>query len=246
MKKLLTLLGLTATLSSAALAQTDQNTKPATKSGNFYTSSSLDGAIFSLNVASTPGVSHVLRFTYFINTGLNFNYDFNKHVGIYTGINIKNLGFIDRYKGANPSLPDVSYTVKRRVYAAGLPLGLKLGNLSDKGTFFILGGGVDFPVNYKVKTFTDGRKNKTKRSEWFSDEVTPVMPYVFAGVSFRSHVSLKLQYYPQNFMKDDALNYDTHVAMASVSFYVKNKNHGQTRKAFRMMFKNRKEKEGNK
>lgn len=247
MKKLLSVAAILAATTTITFAQDNKAPEaPAKQGGKFYTSSSLDGALFSLNAVTNKGFSNIPRLAYFLNTGINFNYDLGGHFGIYTGVGIKNLGYIDKSKDL---IPGHEVTIKHRVYALGVPVGIKVGNLSDKGTFMVLGGGVDFPINYKEKTFIDSRKHKTKQSEWFSDEVAPVMPYVFAGVSFNSKFTVKFQYYPGNFMADDYWltssaptmgKYDTHLALVSLSFYVKNKNNGQTRKAFRAMLQQRK------
>lgn len=246
MKKHLLLAAAIAATTFAANGQQAKTPETKVHDKRFYTSSSLDGAIFSMNTVSMNGVTNIPRFTYFINTGLNFNYDLGNHFGIYTGIGVKNLGYIEK---GDDSLSR-SVTVKRRVYAPGIPLGIKFGNLGNKGTFIVLGGGADFPVNYKYKVFVDGRKHKTKHSEWFSDEVSPVMPYVFAGVSFKSHFTVKFQYYPGNFMNQDFSQngvkiysgYDTHIAFVSLSFYIKNKNNGQAWKGMRAMMKAKKAK----
>jgi hypothetical protein len=247
MKKLLSMAAIMAATTSITFAQDNKAPEPPVKQDKkFYTSSSLDGALFSLNAVTNNGFSNIPRFAYFLNTGINFNYDLGRHFGIYTGVGVKNLGYIDKSKDL---IPGHEVTIKHRVYALGVPVGVKIGNLGDKGTFMVLGGGADFPVNYKEKTFIDSRKHKSKESEWFSDEVSPIMPYVFAGVSFNSKFTVKFQYYPGNFMADDYWltstaptmgKYDTHLALVSLSFYVKNKNNGQTRKAFRAMLQQRK------
>ena len=243
MKKLLTMAGFVAATTQMAFAQDTKESAPTVTGKKFYTSSSLDGSLISLNSASNKGFSNIPRFSYFVNTGINFNYDLSHHFGVFAGVSIKNMGFIDKSSTINPGH---EVTIKHRVYAAGIPAGIKIGNLGEKGTFLILGGGVDFPLNYKEKIFTDSRKHKTKRNEWFSEEVEPIMPYVFAGLSIKSKFTVKLQYYTGNFMSDDYWlnvpagqlggNYDTHLAMLSFSFYVKNKHNGQTRKAFRAMW----------
>ncbi len=161
-----------------------------------YLSSGMEGYILSTTLKqrqnddiglSTP------RFTGFVNMGVHVNYDFSPHAGLYTGLNIKNIGFIEKY-----SNPDS--TVKRRVYTLGVPLGLKLGNVKY-GSYLLVGGGVDFPFNYREKGFVR-RGDKTKFNEWFSDRTPKAMPYIFVGVHLRPLLSFKLQYYPLNFMND--------------------------------------------
>lgn len=177
-----------------AEAPEGMETKPY-KPSKFYTSSALDGAIFSSALVTRPGKDNelsTLRFTYIFNFGVNFNYDFNKYIGLYTGVGIKNIGFIDKIGDS---------TIKRRVYTIGAPLGIKIGNLK-KRKFGFIGGGVDIPFNYREKAFIK-RGDKEKFNEWFSDRTPLVLPYVFAGVSMDPGITLKLQYYPTNFMNTD-------------------------------------------
>lgn len=170
----------------------------------FYVGGATDGAIFStatiqnskLSAAGTPVVTDkmgTLRFSYFFNYGFTFNYNASRRVGLYTGIDVKNLGFIENVNGT---------TIKRRTYNVGIPLGLKIGNMTRKGFFVFLGGGVDIPVNYKEKAFVL-RNQKTKFNEWFSERTPQVMPYVFAGVKIRKGITFKAQYYLNNFLNPD-------------------------------------------
>ncbi len=176
-----------------------------------YWSTNIDGFILSTTIGSNAPVSGnsltTPRFTGFLHIGANINYDFSNSVGIFTGINIKNIGFIEKYNN-----PDS--TVKRRVYTFGIPLGFKFGNLKY-GSFIIAGGGVDFPFNYKEKGFVD-RGDKDKFNEWFSSRTPAVMPYVFVGAVLRPMMSIKLQYYPSNFMNT---NYTTTVGNTTVAPY---------------------------
>jgi hypothetical protein len=148
----------------------------------------------SLQKTGSDGKLTPIRFTAIPFLGLNVNYDFGDNVGLYTGLNIKNIGFIEKSKN-----PDS--TVKRRVYTIGVPLGLKIGKIKY-GNYLILGVGADFPFNYKEKGFTD-RGNKTKFNEWFSDRTVRIMPYAFIGVHLNPVLTFKLQYYPSNFMNPD-------------------------------------------
>lgn len=215
--KSILLLALVTTYSYQGIAQTDgeddamentaskskgKNSFSVTTSGNgkitpitkWYASNSLDGALFSTAYFTKPGARQEFTFIRFslINFGYNFNYDFDKHFGLFTGVGIKNLGFIEK---------DGDSTIKRRVYAIGVPLGFKLGNLEKKHYGFI-GGGIDIPFNYREKGFVD-RNKKEKFSEWFSKRNADYMPYVFVGLSYGKGSTIKLQYYPSNFFNPD-------------------------------------------
>lgn len=193
--KLLTCALLSLGIGNFAKAQST-DMKPRNKA---YWSTNIDGFILSTAIdqsivkASNQSVG-TPRFTGFFHIGANLNYDLSEHVGIYTGVNIKNIGFIEKYNN-----PDS--TVKRRVYTFGVPLGIKIGSIKH-GSFLIAGGGVDFPFNFKEKGFID-RGNKRKFNEWFSSRTPSVMPYVFVGAYLRPIMAIKLQYYPTNFLNEN-------------------------------------------
>lgn len=137
------------------------------------------------------GIHNVPRFTMFFNLGSNYNYDFSNNFGIFTGLNIKNIGLITKNDTAK---------LKRRVYTLGVPLGFKIGNIRD-GFFVFFGGEYDLAFNYKEKLFYQG--DKKKFNEWFSDRTPTFMPSVFAGFRFDPGFGIKLQYYPNNFFNKD-------------------------------------------
>lgn len=155
-----------------------------------------DGPLLSFGNIKYGGehVRNIPRFTIFFNVGNNFNYDLGDNFGIFTGINIKNIGLITKDSSA--------VKLKRRVYTAGIPLGFKIGDLRNGRFFFFAGGSYDLAFNYKEKRFVNGDKVH-KFNEWFSDRTALLMPSVFAGVRFSPGFGLKLQYYPNNFFNKD-------------------------------------------
>ena len=191
----------------------------------FFIGTDVDGAMFS-----TAFIHHVypphttqlptntvgtVRFSGFLNIGLTFNFNLSQTVGVFTGIDIKNIGFND--------FTYADSTIKRRSYNVGIPIGVKIGNMDDKKPFGFIGGGIDKPINYKQKQYFV-RNEKTERfSEWFSKRTPEFMPYVFIGAA------LKLQYYPGNFLNpnyvpDKGYNsnygYDVHVLVLSIGYWV--------------------------
>ena len=168
-----------------------------TKVGSVYLATQMDGYILSTAMYKDIKVANsnigTPRFTAFLHIGATAHYNFNSHVGLFSGLGIKNIGFIEKFDN-NDS------TVKRRVYTIGLPLGLKVGNMY--GTYGMIGGGVDFPFHFKEKGFVK-RSNKVKDGEWFGQQTASVMPYVFVGAHFKPGLNVKLQYYPTNFMNPD-------------------------------------------
>jgi hypothetical protein len=162
-----------------------------------YFSSGFESSILSTAMVERPGKSAALttpRYTLFFNLGTNMHFNFSKSAGFFVGLGLKNIGFIDKYDVLDS-------TVISRVYALGIPVGLKFGNMK-KGNFLMIGGGVDFPINYKEKGFVK-RNDKTKFNEWFSQRTPAVMPYLFAGFRLNPGASVKFQYYPSNFLNPD-------------------------------------------
>jgi hypothetical protein len=105
--------------------------------GKVYLTSGIDGNILSTAFLSRNGGDAKMttpRYTMFFHIGTNFHYNFNKTFGIFTGVGIKNIGFIEKFDA-----PDS--TVKRRVYTIGIPIGVKIGNMSE-GSYLMLGGGI--------------------------------------------------------------------------------------------------------
>ncbi|MEC5148255.1 hypothetical protein [Chitinophaga sp. 212800010-3] len=139
-------------------------------------------------------VRNIPRFTIFFNVGTNFNKDVSKNLGFFTGINLKNIGLISK--------PTDSLKFKQRVYTMGIPLGIKIGDVSGGTFFFFAGGEIDLAINYKEKQFVDGKKVH-KFNEWFSDRTPLLMPSLFAGFRIQPGFGLKVQYYPQNFFNKD-------------------------------------------
>ena len=168
----------------------------ADKRQKFYRSSDMDWFVFSttrMEKLTTGSSITTLRFTAFPNFGMNFNYDITNNIGLFTGINMKNIGFIEK-------TALIDSTIKRRVLTIGMPLGIKFGNF-EKHTFGFLGGGVDLPFHFKEKMYIR-RGNKDKLSEWFSNRTARIMPYVFAGFAYSPGVILKFQFYPGNFLNN--------------------------------------------
>lgn len=193
-------LSITALFQSPVMAQetdddtTDTDVTAPLPPKKFYVGNSLDAAIFSTSLLTSPLSNNslsTLRFSYWFNFGFTFNYDPGKHFGLLSGVGIKNIGFIEK-----TTIGDS--TIKRRVYAIGVPLGIKFGNL-NKRNFGFIGGGLDVPFNYREKGFVK-RGDKTKFNEWFSDRTNLLLPYVFAGFSINPGLTFKVQYYPGNFM----------------------------------------------
>jgi hypothetical protein len=147
-----------------------------------------------------------VRYTVFFHMGEYWNFDFGNHIGIYTGIGIRNIGLI-----SDERLPDfvgsdqlVDYKIIRRLYTAGIPLAFKLGSFSDN-LFFYAGGEYELGINYKEKYWrgTQSRTgSRTKSNTWFGDQAPGLLPSVFAGVQLPGGVNVKFKYYPDDFLNN--------------------------------------------
>ena len=158
---------------------------------NVYLSGGGNGMMLSMSSvknAAGSSVSSIPRFTVFFNLGTNVNYDVNRNFGLFSGINLTNVGMITE---------DGNVKLKQRVYAVGIPIGIKVGDLKE---FFVYAGAeAAFAINYKEKRFVDGKK-VGKFNEWFSERSNAFMPSVFAGFQTKNGFGLKVQYYLNNFL----------------------------------------------
>lgn len=141
-------------------------------------------------------MSTLPRFTMFFNIGTNANIDLGNNFGVFTGLNLTNIGMITEEKIVGVVKTDV-FKLKQRVYAVGVPVGIKIGDLRK---FYVYGGAeAGFAINFKQKTFINGEK-VDKFNEWFSNRSNPFMPALFAGFQTKSGFGLKVQYYLNDFL----------------------------------------------
>lgn len=201
----LTVLLITLVLASAVRAQNDSITTPKHKSGiDIYPTSCFeflfqgaevmkDGAALSTNV----------RFTIWFNYTQQLHFDFTNHIGMYTGLSIKNVGFITTNEDIAPYAGNPASVVelnKRRVYTAGVPLALKLGNFDNN--FYIYGGGAyDLVIDYKEKRWVNGVK--TNKSSFFGAETPRFLPSVFGGIQFKHGLRLQYSLYLDDLLRTD-------------------------------------------
>ncbi len=165
-----------------------------------------------------------LRFSAFFHTRSYYHNDFGKHVGIFTGWGLKNVGFIAEQD---------TLKSKFRSYALSVPLAIKLGNLSNDSYFFA-GAALDLMFNYKQKVFQNNDRI-SRTSEWFSNRTNLLMPMVFLGIQMPYSTQIQLCYYPTNFLNTSYsriengvsvqpfANAQTQMIYVSLGFNVRNK-----------------------
>jgi len=137
-----------------------------------------------------------MRWAPVINPQWMLNYDLSNSFGLFTGIAIRNVGFI--YENPMDSLNNTKY--KFRTYNLGIPIGFKVGQ-TEKFLFFA-GYEIEFPFEYKEKEFLNEDK-EDKDVIWFSDRVEQVQHSVLAGIQFKYGATLKFKYYLTNFHNRD-------------------------------------------
>jgi hypothetical protein len=162
-----------------------------------------------------------LRFTAGIHAGEYLHLDLGNHIGFFSGIGLRNVGFITEEDGVR---------IKYRSYNLGIPIALKLGSF-NKNIYFFGGAEYEWMVHFKQKTFDNG--GKFKYSGWFSNRTPSFITSAFAGFQFPGSIQVKIRYYLQNFLNHDFNGGDlynnyttfnkTQVWYISISFMVKNK-----------------------
>jgi hypothetical protein len=132
-----------------------------------------------------------LRFTLFFHVNEYVHFDIGNYVGFYTGIGVRNVGFITE---------ENEIKTKFRSYMLGAPLAIKLGSFKDR--FYIFGGGeYEWMFQCKQKTFIDGQK--IKYSDWFGNRTPSFIPSVFAGIQFPYGLNVKFKYYLKDFINHE-------------------------------------------
>lgn len=191
------------------------------QTGKFYSTFGSE-MIFSFASIDDNGqeASSVLRWTPVINLQTMLNYDFAKSFGLFTGIGVRNVGFI--YDDYIDPVSGEKVKKKFRNYNIGIPIGLKVGNLDR---LFVYGGyEIEFPLAYKEKTFQNEIKDKFV--VWFSKRVPTVYHTLMVGVQFPYGAGLKFKYYLTNFHnKDytatvDGVQYKPYEGLNSNVFYI--------------------------
>lgn len=162
----------------------------------FYTTTGAE-MIFSFATVSQNGTERdtKMRWSPVFNFGVHTHYDFSKSFGLFSGLKVRNIGFI--YQDAD------NKKVIQRTYNLGIPIAIKFGNL-DK--FFVYGGyQFELPFHYKYKAWDSSDRSgaKTKFTNFFSDATPAVMHTIIGGVQFREGINVKFQWYLNNFINPD-------------------------------------------
>ncbi len=161
---------------------------------NIYTTTSGE-LIFSFANINYDGdeTGSVMRFSPVFNFQNWVNLDQSDNFGYFTGLSVRNVGFIY-------DVPNTTTRKKYRTYSLGIPVGIKIGNLSNR--FLFAGYELELPFNFKEKTFVDEVK-ESKKSIWFSKQVKTFSHSLMVGVQMPYGATLKFKYYLSNFFNKD-------------------------------------------
>ena len=152
--------------------------------------------LFSFADVSQNGndLNTLLRWAPVLNIYTYANKDLSEHVGIYGGLSVLNVGYIA--EGYVDPENQVTYKKKFRTYNLAIPVGLKVGNLSN---FFVFAGySVEFPFVYKEKTFDSGDRID-KINGWFSKRQEAVQHGFHVGAQLPEGLTINFKYYLSEF-----------------------------------------------
>lgn len=170
---------------SLCFSSTFAQTKTVAKDNKPYFTS---GGEWIFSTGTLQNNNNVVRFSPVLNLQTLLNFDESDSFGWFTGINIRNVGFIF----------DESASVRKKVrnYNLGIPIGVKLGHLDDR--FFFAGYELEIAMNYRERTFVDEKRTE-RFSVWFSDRVNTLQHALFIGYNLPKGTSIKAKYYLNSF-----------------------------------------------
>ena len=166
----------------------------------------------------------ILRFSPVFNFQNQLHLDVNEKFGLFTGLNVRNVGFI------YDDPVEVNTRYKLRAYTLGIPIAIKVGDM--QGAFFFAGYELEFPIAFKEKKFVNEDK-ESKSTDWFSKKTPGAYSSLFAGVQGPYGLQLKFKYYMTNFVDTDYVandgngnpiypyqNFDANVFYISLSYQI--------------------------
>ena len=186
------------------------------KSQDVYLVTSWENLFQWAEVPSTPqnstNINERLRYTIFLNLGQYVHVDLNDNIGLYSGLAIRNVGFI--YD------TDIPTKTIRRSYNLGIPLTLKLG-VFDKHLYVYGGAEYELLFHYKGKRWDSNDRNGTKYkdTEWFSAKTNRFVPSWHVGLQFPGGLNVKYKQYIGDFLNPDYTGGDLGAQSVSFSDY---------------------------
>lgn len=154
-----------------------------------------------VDLAGSNIVSRPPRYTAFFHLADYVNFDFTDNIGMFTGLAIRNVGFI--YD------EDIPQKTIRRSYTLGIPIAVKLGSFRNH-LYFFGGGEYELLFHYKGKRWLSNDRSGTKIKDtgWFSNKTERFVPSVFTGIQFPGGINIKFKKYFGNFLNKDYIGSD--------------------------------------
>ncbi|MFC2098740.1 hypothetical protein ACFLSP_03235 [Bacteroidota bacterium] len=187
-----------------------------------YAISSWENLFQWADIEGTPqnsqNITEKLRYTIVLNAGQYWHMDLSNSIGLYSGLAIRNVGFI--YD------TDIPTKTIRRSYNLGVPLALKLG-VFDKHLYIFGGGEYELLFHYKGKRWDSNERSGTKHkdTEWFSGKTKRFVPSVFGGIQFPGGFNIKYKYYLDHFLNTSYVGNDLGIANVAFADYTNIKMH---------------------
>ncbi len=187
---------------------------------NLELKNSYQAAFPEAKIVDTPP-----RFTIFFHLGQYLHTDFDNNSGFFTGLAIRNVGFI-----SDEVLPTVNdptssqdyqdYKIIRRLYTLGVPLAIKLGSFKDH-VYFFGGAEMEWGFHMKEKYWDEhSRKgSKVKRTQWFPDNTEAFIPSLMGGIQFPKGLNVKFKYYLNDFIDREYEGRGTPTDVSNLTIY---------------------------
>jgi hypothetical protein len=186
-------------LSLAALQASAQDSTALKNAAPLRTWYEMSGSelIFSSGDVSSYGqkLKNEGRFTGFFHINSQAHYDYTSAFGMYSGLSLINVGFINRLPLANGE----DLRLIQRSYSLGVPLAFKLGNMR-KRSYLALGASAEYMFHYRQRAYYNGKKDIT--SNWFPNQVRPFNAAVFAELHLSKGFFIRAKYYLNDFLRD--------------------------------------------
>lgn len=167
---------------------------------NWYVSGEGEMIFSFANIDAIPevGASNVMRWSPVFNFAGHMNKDLSDNIGFNIGLAVRNVGFITDINKTEDNIDKLKF----RTYNLGLPVGFKIGKVTqDKPFFLFVGYELELPFQYKSKEFNGSEKTNVTTA-WFSDRVNTLQQSVWGGVQFPQGFALKFKYYLTEFFDD--------------------------------------------
>ena len=155
----------------------------------------------TISDANRADATSTQRFAPIISLQSMMNIDMSPKLGLFTGLAVRNVGYI--YDNYSTVVPEGVSSIKKkfRTYNIGVPIGIKVGNLN--GLFFYGGYEIELPYVYKEKTFNSAGEKENSEVYWFSNRTENLQQSWLVGIQFPYGLNVKFKQYFTEFHNQD-------------------------------------------